>query len=104
MKARGLPWPTASVKAGHSQMTTANCTPFTHFPPEPTLSNDGSASKGKRVPDQDISSAEQSQPAEGDEPFGRIAELARAVLRERGLTDVQIEALLRRKRVPDVLR
>ena len=37
-------------------------------------------------------------------PLGRIVELARDVLRERGLTDDQIDALLKRHRAPDNLR
>jgi hypothetical protein len=38
------------------------------------------------------------------EPLGRIVELARDVLRERGLTDEQIETLLTRHRAPENLR
>jgi len=37
-------------------------------------------------------------------PFDRIADLARAVLRSRGLREEQIDALLTRPRAPDKLR
>jgi hypothetical protein len=53
----------------------------------------------------DMSNApEPKRPDDMTEPLGRIVELARGVLRERGLTDEQIEALLRRKTAPDNLR
>jgi hypothetical protein len=37
------------------------------------------------------------------EPLGRVVELARDVLRERGLTEDQIETLLTRPKPPDDL-
>lgn len=48
--------------------------------------------------------SEPKRPADMTEPLGRIVELARDVLRQRGLTDDQIEILLRRKNAPDNLR
>jgi hypothetical protein len=53
----------------------------------------------------DMSSMEEpKRPDDPTEPLGRIVELARDVLRERGLTDEQIEVLLKRNRAPDNLR
>jgi hypothetical protein len=53
----------------------------------------------------DMSSMEEpKRPDDPAEPLGRIVELARDVLRERGLTDEQIEVLLKRHRAPDNLR
>jgi hypothetical protein len=55
----------------------------------------------------DMSSVEEpKRPDDMDmtEPLGRIVELARDVLRERGLTDEQIETLLTRHRAPENLR
>lgn len=40
---------------------------------------------------------------DGSKPMRRVVELARRVLRERGLTDEQIEALLKRPKAPDHL-
>jgi hypothetical protein len=50
-----------------------------------------------------MTSPEEPGRSESD-PYGRIAELARDVLRSRGLTEKQIDALLKRPRVPDSLR
>jgi hypothetical protein len=40
----------------------------------------------------------------GSERLGRAVELAKRVLKERGLTDEQIEVLLKRPRAPEDLR
>jgi hypothetical protein len=110
MKARGLPWPAASVKAGHRALARPHLL-FVHalltvrrnrtqqmfvFRP---------AERGNRVSKENEPGME--GPKGRDEttgPLGRIVELARDVLRERGLTDDQIEALLKRHRAPDNLR
>ena len=53
----------------------------------------------------DMSSPEEPRrPQEPTEPLCRVVELARDVLRERGLTEEQIDVLLRRTRAPDDLR
>jgi hypothetical protein len=110
MKARGLPWPAASVKAGHRALARPHLL-FVHalltvrrnrtqqmfvFRP---------AERGNRVSKENEPGME--GPKGRDEttgPLGRIVELARDVLRERGLTDDQIDALLKRHRAPDNLR
>jgi hypothetical protein len=51
-----------------------------------------------------MSNREEPKRPELPEPLGRVVELARGVLRERGLTDDQIDALLKRRRAPDGLR
>ena len=45
----------------------------------------------------------QEEPKRPERPEPRVVALARRVLRERGLTDEQIEALLQRTKVPDHL-
>jgi hypothetical protein len=53
----------------------------------------------------DMSNMEEpKRPDDATEPMGRIVELARDVLRERGLTDEQIDVMLKRPRAPDNLR
>ena len=62
--------------------------------------------KGASVANQDkMSGTEQpKRPADSPQPLGKVVELARDVLRERGLTDDQIDVLLKRRRAPDNLR
>lgn len=47
---------------------------------------------------------EQPKEPETTAPLGRIVDLARRVLRERGLTEAEVEALLNRPKAPDNLR
>jgi hypothetical protein len=47
---------------------------------------------------------ETKRPVEKPEPLNRVVELARGVLRERGLTEEQITAVLARRKAPDDLR
>lgn len=60
-------------------------------------------SRGAMSKQDKMSSAEGSKRPEETKPMTRVVELARRVLRERGLTDEQIEALLRRPKAPDNL-
>ncbi|HET9231662.1 MAG TPA: hypothetical protein VFO00_10275 [Vitreimonas sp.] len=48
-------------------------------------------------------SAEEPKRPDEHKPMRQVVELARRVLRERGLTDEQIEALLTRPKAPDNL-
>jgi hypothetical protein len=50
-----------------------------------------------------MSSPEESKRPDDGKPMRRVVELARRVLRERGLTDEQIEALLKRPKAPENL-
>ena len=50
-----------------------------------------------------MSNAEEPKRPDEGKPMRRVVELARRVLRERGLTDEQIEALLKRPKAPDHL-
>jgi hypothetical protein len=50
-----------------------------------------------------MSSPEEPKQPEKPEHMKRVVELARRVLRERGLTDEQVETLLRRTKAPDHL-
>lgn len=51
-----------------------------------------------------MSSTEAPKRAAGSERLGRVVDLARRVLKERGLTDEQIDVLLKRPRAPEDLR
>jgi len=50
-----------------------------------------------------MSSADGPKRPEATQPMTRVVDLARRVLRERGLTDEQIEALLKRPKAPENL-
>lgn len=50
-----------------------------------------------------MSSTEEPKRPDDGKPIRRVVELARRVLLERGLTDEQIEALLKRPKAPENL-
>lgn len=50
-----------------------------------------------------MSSPDEPKRPDDGKPMRRVVELARRVLRERGLTEEQIEALLKRTKAPDHL-
>jgi len=50
-----------------------------------------------------MSSPDEPKRPDDGRPMRRVVDLARRVLRERGLTDEQIEAMLKRPKAPDHL-
>jgi hypothetical protein len=101
----GLTLPALKRQGGAAKAATAISPPFTQSGPERANRLLVRSRVGKRMSERDNKSdLEEHKRATQTERLDRVVELARRVLRERGLTDQQIDVLLKRPRAPEDLR